>query len=96
MEDIALLGDSPMELGNGENLGHLIDFGSAGGLGNPNFLGANHRPSKFATRDHEGELVILSLELKVPAGIGLVGMPNTGSFGEIASYISLPSIRSSA
>ena len=78
MEDIALPVDSPLGLGNRENLGHLIASGGAGGLGNHNFLGANHRSPKFATRGHEGELVALSLELKILADIGLVGMPNAG------------------
>jgi GTPase len=78
MEDIALPDDSPLGLGNRENLGHLIASGGGGGLGNHNFLGANHRSPKFATRGHEGELVTLSLELKILADIGLVGMPNAG------------------
>lgn len=78
VEDTALPDDSPLGLGNRENLGHLIASGGAGGLGNHNFLGANHRSPKFATRGHEGELVTLSLELKILADIGLVGMPNAG------------------
>ena len=77
-EDTTLPDDSPLGLGNRESLGHLIASGGAGGLGNPNFLGANHRSPKFATRGHEGELVTLSLELKILADIGLVGMPNAG------------------
>ena len=78
VEDAALPDDSPLGLGNRENLGHLIASGGAGGLGNPNFLSTNHRSPKFATRGHEGELVVLSLELKILADIGLVGMPNAG------------------
>ena len=78
VEDTAPPDDSPLGLGNREHLGHLIASGGAGGLGNPNFLGANHRSPKFATRGHEGELVVLSLELKILADIGLVGMPNAG------------------
>ena len=78
VEDTALPDDSPLGLGNRENLGHLIASGGAGGLGNHNFLSTNHRSPKFATRGHEGELVILSLELKILADIGLVGMPNAG------------------
>ena len=77
-EDTALPDDSPLGLGNRENLGHLIASGGTGGLGNPNFLSTNHRSPKFATRGHEGELVTLSLELKILADIGLVGMPNAG------------------
>ena len=77
-EDASLPDDSPLGLGNREHLGHLIASGGAGGLGNPNFLATNHRSPKFATRGHEGELVVLSLELKILADIGLVGMPNAG------------------
>jgi len=77
-EDTALPDVSPLGLGNRENLGHLIASGGTGGLGNPNFLSTNHRSPKFATRGHEGELVTLSLELKILADIGLVGMPNAG------------------
>ena len=76
--DTALPDDSPLGLGNRENLGHLIASGGSGGLGNPNFLSTNHRSPKFATRGHEGELITLSLELKILADIGLVGMPNAG------------------
>ena len=77
-EDTTLPDDSPLGLGNRENLGHLIASGGSGGLGNPNFLSTNHRSPKFATRGHEGELITLSLELKILADIGLVGMPNAG------------------
>lgn len=77
-EDTAIPDDSPLGLGNRESLGHLIVSGGTGGLGNPNFLSANHRSPKFATRGHQGELAILSLELKILADIGLVGMPNAG------------------
>ena len=78
VEDTSLPDDSPLGLGNRDNLGHLIASGGTGGLGNHNFLGANHRSPKFATRGHEGEIVTLSLELKILADIGLVGMPNAG------------------
>ena len=77
-EDTSLPNDSPLGLGNRENLGHLIASGGTGGLGNHNFLSTNHRSPKFATRGHEGELVTLSLDLKILADIGLVGMPNAG------------------
>ena len=77
-ENSTLPDDSPLGLGNRDNLGHLIASGGSGGLGNPNFLSTNHRSPKFATRGHEGELITLSLELKILADIGLVGMPNAG------------------
>ena len=76
--DSTLPDDSPLGLGNRDNPGHLIASGGAGGLGNPNFLSTNHRSPKFATRGYEGDLITLSLELKILADIGLVGMPNAG------------------
>lgn len=61
-----------------DNPGHLIATGGAGGLGNPHFLSDVNRSPKFATRGHEGERITLSLELKILADVGLVGMPNAG------------------
>ncbi|KAF8919407.1 GTPase [Mucidula mucida] len=61
-----------------DSLGHLIATGGEGGLGNPHFLTDVNRSPKFASRGHEGERITLSLELKILADIGLVGMPNAG------------------
>ncbi|KAL1948569.1 hypothetical protein VTO73DRAFT_12644 [Trametes versicolor] len=61
-----------------EPMGHLVARGGAGGLGNPAFLAPTNRSPKWATRGAEGERVSLSLELKLLADIGLVGMPNAG------------------
>jgi len=49
-----------------------------GGLGNPHFVSTDNRSPKFATRGLEGERLTLSLELKLLADVGLVGMPNAG------------------
>ncbi|CDO75097.1 hypothetical protein BN946_scf185010.g22 [Trametes cinnabarina] len=61
-----------------EPMGHLIARGGAGGIGNPAFLTPTNRSPKWATRGAEGERISLSLELKLLADIGLVGMPNAG------------------
>lgn len=57
---------------------HLVACGGAGGLGSPAFLAPTNRSPNWATRGAEGERVSLSLELKLLADIGLIGMPNAG------------------
>ncbi|KAI6020258.1 GTP-binding protein Obg CgtA [Pisolithus microcarpus] len=79
--------DAPLGLGKKEFLGHMVARGGAGGLGNPNFVSQTSRSPKFATKGQEGERITLSLELKILADVGLVGMPNAGkSTQEVASY----------
>ncbi|KAJ3967260.1 GTPase [Lentinula raphanica] len=68
----------PLGLPRKDTLGHLVASGGQGGLGNPHFLSTDNRSPKFATRGHEGGRITLSLELKLLADIGLVGMPNAG------------------
>ncbi|KAF9077775.1 P-loop containing nucleoside triphosphate hydrolase protein [Rhodocollybia butyracea] len=70
--------NSPLGLRRTDSMGHLIASGGQGGLGNPHFLSQENRSPKFATRGHEGERITLSLELKLLADIGLVGIPNAG------------------
>ncbi|KAG6910042.1 hypothetical protein DXG01_013766 [Tephrocybe rancida] len=70
--------DAPLGIKQHEPTGYLIAAGGLGGLGNPHFTTAVNRSPKFATRGHEGERITLSLELKLLADIGLVGMPNAG------------------
>ncbi|KAI0826116.1 hypothetical protein BC629DRAFT_1578588 [Irpex lacteus] len=70
--------NAPLGTGRKESFGHLIARGGVGGYGNPHFLGPDNRSPKFATRGTEGERISLSLELKLLADIGLVGMPNAG------------------
>jgi len=77
-EEVVVSDDAPLGLGRQVWLGHLVARGGNGGLGNPHFLSPVNRSPKFATRGHEGERITLSLELKILADIGLVGMPNAG------------------
>ncbi|TFK75708.1 GTPase [Pluteus cervinus] len=70
--------DAPLGIRKPEQLGSLIASGGLGGLGNPFFLTPDNRSPKFATRGQEGERITLSLELKILADVGLVGMPNAG------------------
>lgn len=68
----------PLGLPRKDGMGHLIASGGQGGVGNPHFLTQENRSPKFATRGHEGDRLTLSLELKLLADIGLVGIPNAG------------------
>jgi GTP-binding protein len=70
--------NAPLGTRHQETLGHLIAAGGLGGLGNPHFVSTDNRSPKFATRGLEGERLTLSLELKLLADVGLVGMPNAG------------------
>ncbi|KAI9733853.1 MAG: GTPase of the mitochondrial inner membrane that associates with the large ribosomal subunit [Claussenomyces sp. TS43310] len=56
----------------------LLAAGAAGGLGNPHFVTRSVPRPKFATRGEAGMSIALSLELKLLADVGLVGLPNAG------------------
>lgn len=58
--------------------GVLLARGGEGGLGNPHFLLERYHAPKIATKGMPGESLLLSLEYKQPADIGLVGLPNAG------------------
>ncbi|KAF8065247.1 GTP-binding protein Obg/CgtA [Lyophyllum atratum] len=77
-ENVERAVDAPLGIKQHEPTGHLIASGGLGGLGNPHFTSTLNRSPKFATRGHAGERITLSLELKLIADVGLVGMPNAG------------------
>lgn len=56
----------------------LLAAGAVGGLGNPNFVTRSAGRPKFATKGEQGMKIILELELKILADVGLVGLPNAG------------------
>ena len=56
----------------------LLAKGGDGGLGNLRFKRAVHRAPRQTTAGRPGDLFRLLLALKVPAYVGLLGMPNAG------------------
>ncbi|MBI1318518.1 MAG: GTPase ObgE [Candidatus Hydrogenedens sp.] len=52
--------------------------GGKGGRGNARFVSANNRLPNFAEKGEPGEEVEYTLELKLIADVGIVGMPNAG------------------
>ena len=56
----------------------LLAAGGKGGLGNLHFKTSTNRAPRQFTRGEEGQHRRLTLELKVLADVGLLGMPNAG------------------
>ena len=74
------------DVDTGEQIGDLTDDGERikvaqggqGGLGNTRFKSSTNRAPRKTTNGTPGEARHLSLELKLLADVGLVGMPNAG------------------
>ena len=56
----------------------LLATGGVGGLGNPHFTSREHPKPMFATKGDDAVSMKISLELKLLADVGLVGLPNAG------------------
>ncbi len=64
------------DLGPGDEI--VIAKGGRGGLGNSHFKNATNQVPRQSTPGEDGEELNLTLELKLIADVGLVGMPNAG------------------
>lgn len=61
---------------NGEEF--LIAKGGKGGKGNVHYKSSTRQAPRFAQKGKEGQKIEVSLELKILADVGLVGLPNVG------------------
>ncbi|KAF2432912.1 GTP-binding protein Obg/CgtA [Tothia fuscella] len=76
----AMCPDAPIHLDLDEHMENpiLLAAGAMGGLGNPHFTNKDYTRPKFATKGDGGMKLIVHMELKLLADVGLVGLPNAG------------------
>lgn len=63
----------------------VVAAGGRGGLGNAALASSKRKAPGFALKGEPGESVVLTLEMKVVADIGLIGFPSAGKSSLIAS-----------
>jgi GTPase len=56
----------------------VVAGGGSGGRGNKRFAGPTHQTPRFAERGLPGEETWLTMQLKLLADVGLIGVPNAG------------------
>jgi GTP-binding protein len=56
----------------------VVARGGKGGWGNTRFASATNQTPRFARKGDEGEELILKLEMRIIADVGIIGYPNAG------------------